>query len=32
VCLLLGAIALSYPVLALPGALGAPVAPPLYPG
>jgi len=32
VCLLLGAIALSYPVLALSGALGAPVAPPLFPG
>ena len=32
VFLLLGAIALSYPVLALTGALGAPVAPPLFPG
>jgi hypothetical protein len=32
VCLLLGAIALSYPVLALTGAIGAPVAPVLFPG
>jgi len=32
VCLLLGAIALSYPVLALTGAIGAPVAPTLFPG
>jgi hypothetical protein len=31
-CLLLGAIALSYPVLALTGAIGAPVAPALFPG
>ena len=32
VCLLLGAIALSYPVLALTGAIGAPVALPMFPG
>ena len=32
VCLLLGAIALSYPVLALTGAIGAPVALPMIPG
>ena len=31
-CLLLGAVALSYPVLALTGAIGAPVAPSLFPG
>ena len=32
VCLLLGAIALSYPVLALTGVIGPPVARPLFPG
>ncbi len=32
VCLLLGAITLSYPVLALTGAVGAPVALPMFPG
>jgi hypothetical protein len=32
VCLLLGAIALSYPLLALTGAISAPVALPMFPG
>jgi hypothetical protein len=32
VCIALGAIALSYPVLALTGAIGAPIAPPLFRG